>query len=187
MPSITGGRRAYALVNCEKTCYTDNGEVKRSVNPMRERIEGLLSGTGAFLRCDRGGALYVTNLPARCDHWRESAQAMRAAEFLIEERGTLLAVTPNAPWIGRYCEWAAERCCESELTRLFRQSAAQRECGEETRAWLEGIKRLELHCGVGDYERTVRQAAAVALRKQCGGALRACGLCLDMLREGIEC
>ena len=34
---------------------------------------------------------------------------------------------------------------------------------------------------------TVRQAAAVALRKRCGGALYACGLCLDMLREGIVC
>ena len=33
----------------------------------------------------------------------------------------------------------------------------------------------------------VRQAAAVALRKRCGGALYACGLCLDMLKEGIVC
>ena len=82
---------------------------------------------------------------------------------------------------------AAARCGESELTRLFRQGAAQSVCDEETRAWLEGIKRLELRQGLGDYEMTVRQAAAVALRKRCGGALYACGLCLDMLREGIVC
>lgn len=154
---------------------------------MRERLESLLSGTGAFLRCDRGGALYVTNLPARCDRWHELAQAMRAADFLIEERGALLAVAPDGAWRTQFEQWAAEQSCESELTRLFRQSGARSVCDEETDAWLEGIKRLELHQGLGDYEKTVRQAAAVALRKRCGGALYACGLCLDMLREGIVC
>ena len=154
---------------------------------MRERLEGLLNGTGAFLRCDRGSALYATNLPARCDHWREIAQAMRAAGFLIEERGALLAVAPDGAWRTRFEQWAAEQSCESELTRLFRQSAARSVCDEETGAWLDGIKRLELHQGLGDYEKTVRQAAAVALRKRCGGALYACGLCLDMLKEGIVC
>ena len=154
---------------------------------MRERLESLLSGTGAFLRCDRGGALYVTNLPARCDRWREPAQAMRDAGFRVEERGALLAVVPDGAWRTRFEQWAAVRCGGSELTRLFRQSAGPSVCEEETRAWLEGVKRLELRQGLGDYEKTVRQAAAVALRKRCGGALYACGLCLDMLREGIVC
>ena len=154
---------------------------------MRERLEGLLNGTGAFLRCDRGGALYVTNLPSRCEQWRGLAQAMRAAGFRVEERGALLAVAPDGAWRTRFERWAAARCGESELTRLFRQGAAQSVCDEETRAWLEGIKRLELRQGLGDYEMTVRQAADVALRKRCGGALYACGLCLDMLREGIVC
>lgn len=154
---------------------------------MREHLEGLLSGTGAFLRCDRGGALYVTNLPTRCDRWREIGETMRAADFLIEERGALLAVVPDGAWRTRFEQWAAAQCSESELTRLFRQSAAQSVCDEETDAWIEGVKRLDLHQGLGDYEKTVRQAAAVALRKRCGGALYACGLCLDMLREGIVC
>lgn len=154
---------------------------------MRERLEGLLNGTGAFLRCDRGGALYVTNLTARCDCWREIVQEMRDAGFRVEERGALLAVVPDGAWRTQFEQWAAGRCCESELTRLFRQSAARSVCDEETRAWIEGVKRLELHQGLGDYEKTVRQAAAVALRKRCGGALYACGLCLDMLREGIVC
>lgn len=161
--------------------------MKRGVNPIRERLESLLSGTGAFLRCDRGGALYATNLPARCDHWRELAQAMRDAGFQVEERGALLAVVPDRAWRTRFEQWAAEQSCESELTRLFRQSAGQSVCDAETRAWIEGVKRLELCQGLGDYEKTLRQAAAVALRKRCGGALYACGLCLDMLREGIVC
>lgn len=157
------------------------------MNPIRERLEGLLNGTGAFLRCDRGGALYATNLPTRCDRWRELAQAMGAAGFLIEERGALLAVVPDRAWRTHFEQWAAEQCGESELTRLFRQSAGQSVCDEETRAWIEGVKRLELRQGLGDYEKAVRQAAAVALRKRCGGALYACGLCLDMLGEGIVC
>ncbi len=154
---------------------------------MRERLEGLLNGTGAFLRCDRGGALYVTNLPARCNDWRTIEEAMCAAEFLIEKRGALLTVVPDGAWRTRFEQWAAPQCGESELTRLFRQSGARSVCDEETDAWIEGIKRLELHQGLGDYEKTVRQAAAVVLRKRCGGALYACGLCLDMLREGIVC
>ena len=100
---------------------------------MRERLESLLSGTGAFLRCDRGGALYVTNLPARCDRWRELAQAMRDAGFRVEERGALLAVVPDGAWRTRFEQWAAVRCGGSEpppydcarRVEIFRNAAGE--------------------------------------------------------------
>ena len=154
---------------------------------MREYLESLLRGTGAFLRCDRGSALYVTNLPVRSDCWHEVARNMTEADFCLSECGRLLTITPDITWLAPFNEWALELCQESELTRLFERRTTQETCDVEIDAWLEGIKRIELHQGMGDYEKVVRQAAAVALRNQCGGALYACGLCLDLLKEGIIC
>ena len=157
------------------------------MNPMRAYLLSQLDGTGAFLRCDRGGALYVTNLPVRLENWCDTACAIEENGFKVEQRGALLAITPEPLWKARFEGWAQGRCGESELTRLFRQRAASESCAEEMRAWFDGIKRLDLHGGAEVYEREVRQAAAVALRKQCGAYLYACGLCLDLQREDIVC
>lgn len=157
------------------------------MNPMREHLEDLLRSTGAFLRCDRLGALYVTDLSLRCTDGHEITQKISAADFQVEKRGMLLTLVPGGTWIVRFEKWAAGLCDESELTRLFMQRTSMNVCSEEMNTWFEGIKRLELNQGLENYEKTVRQTAAVALRKQCGGALHVCGLCLDLLKEGIIC
>ncbi|MBQ8953945.1 MAG: hypothetical protein IJ048_07490 [Clostridia bacterium] len=150
------------------------------MNPIRARIERELSGTGAFLRCDRGHALYVTNLPVKRAEWQEIADALERAKIWVEPAGQLLRLTPDACWADEFAAWVQEQTAPGDLTRQLEKRRGQPVCAEETACWLEGVKRLELG-DQGDYERDARQAAAVALRKKCGGLMYACGACLDLM------
>ncbi len=152
-------------------------------NPIRTRVGAALDGTGAFLRCDRGGALYVTNLPSRRADWRERAAALEAAKVRCEARGGLLFLTPEPGWAAAFAAWAEESIAVGALTRQLDKRRGMPLCAQEEACWIEGLKRLELN-DAGDYERTLRQTAAVALRKRCGGLLYACGLCLDLMKAG---
>ena len=165
-------------------CYTygqsEKGEARR-VNPIRACVERALSGSGAFLRCDRGGALYVTNLLVKRGDLTAFAAEMEKERIRVEAAGGLLRLTPAACWAADFAAWAVEQTTPGELTRQLEKTRARPVCAEEMACWLEGMKRLELGGG-GDFERAVRQTAAVALRRQCGGLLYACGLCLDLMK-----
>ena len=152
------------------------------MNPIRELVERALEGTGAFLRCDRGEGLYVTNLPAKTDDCTVFRHEMERAGIRAQEMGALLRLTPEARWAEAFAAWAAPEIAPGELTRQLEKTRGRPICPEETACWLEGMKRLELG-DAGDYERTVRQAAAAALRKKGGGLLFACGMCLDMMKR----
>lgn len=153
------------------------------MNPMREWLTEALAGTGAFLRCDRGEGLYVTNLPARCSVWPDYARKMEQAGFAVRASGSLLQIIPHDLWAQRFVEWAQRQGTPSELTRVLARRRAEGVCPEERAAWLTGVKQLELPCATFDYEKMVRQSAAVALRTGGGALLQACGLCLDLLRR----
>ena len=60
-------------------------------HPIRVRAEALLAGTGAFLRRDRGGALYATNLPAKQKDWEAVTAALEGEGFIVSQNGALLS------------------------------------------------------------------------------------------------
>ncbi|MBO4884603.1 MAG: hypothetical protein J5602_04760 [Clostridia bacterium] len=149
-------------------------------NPIRARLEAALPPAGAFLRCDRGGALYVTNLPAKCGNWAAAAAALEADGLTVAHRGGPLFIAPGVCWAAAFERWAEGLARPGELTRQLAKRRGMPVCAAETACWLAGMKRLELN-DRSDYERQVRQAAAVALREKCGGLMYACGLCLDLM------
>lgn len=130
---------------------------------------------GAFLRRDRGAALYVTDAPRR-----GGTADWRSAGFLCQESGGLARLTPDDRWLQRlealYPEPPDYLC-----------AALRRFCGpagpEALRLFARGVKPLD---GGGDdplYARALRQRAAVCLRTHDpGGGLYACAL-LNYLME----
>lgn len=155
------------------------------MNPIRARIEPVLAETGAFLRCDRGGALYVTNLPSRTGGWQARLAPLDGQDIAWRAEAGLVFFTPGTSWAQAFDQWLLERVTPGDLTRQLEKRRLFPFCGEEEACWLEGIKRLDLPRGACDYEKKLRQCAAVALRKQSGGLLASCGLCLDALKEMV--
>ena len=150
------------------------------MNPIRAWIEKALEGTGAFLRRDRNAGLYVTNLPAKANDCSSFVRAMAEAGIRAERVGALLRLIPEAQWAAAFVAWAEAQAEPGKLTAQLGKRRGRPVCPEETACWLEGMKRLEQGDPDG-YERALRQAAAVALRKKSGGLLYACGLCLDLM------
>lgn len=147
----------------------------------------LLVGSGAFLRCDRGKSLYATNLPVKSADWVQLAQAMTDAGFDTKRAGALLLLTPQDDWIECFTAWAQNISAPGELTRVLSRFQERPICEEERSTWLTGVKLIDLPRSGADYEKMVRQTAALAQRKGCGGLLKACGLCLDLMREEEKC
>lgn len=152
------------------------------MTPVREAALELLDGVkGAFLRCDRGNALYVTNAPMRT----EQKIDWKAAGFRVREERGLAFLSPDDQWTDRIYEWALEHVRMS----LSEESIARASFGnteeDDRRLFTEGIKRLEMKGSAEEYDRLVRQRAAVCLRKkQGGGTLPVCALMVQMMRGG---
>ena len=157
------------------------GEARR-VNPIRGAIEKALAGTGAFLRRDRSPGLYVTNLPAKAADCAAFRHEMERAGIRSQETDTLLRLTPEVCWAEAFAAWAEALTKPGDLTEQLQKTRSRPVCPEEIACWIEGVKRAEAG-DPGDYERVLRQTAAVALRKKCGGLLYACGLCLDLMNQ----
>ena len=151
------------------------------MNPIRERIRAECAPSGAFVRVDRGDGLYVTDLPRRAEDWPARAEALRQCGLYGAPRGALWVLTPGPVWRAPMTAWLAARVKAGPLTEDFERLTARDVCAEEAACWLMGLKRLESG-DEGDYERRLRQTAAVALRAGCGGLLYGCGLCLDAMK-----
>ena len=125
----------------------------------------------AFLRRDRGEALFVTNAPAFDPALRE------LPGFTAERRGNLLYLLLDAGWITRWERRfpnPPDGLC-AELVR-FRGGTPDRE-NLLLFAW--GAKLLDASAEpheIAAYDRAVRQRAACALRGGCGGGLYAAAL-----------
>ena len=152
------------------------------MTPMRKAAwERLPDARGVFLRCDRGEALYVTNAPARAAAQIDWA----AAGFDARDKGKLTFLWPKKRWIPLFADWAAERTRCKGLTDALRNACFGETDEEDMRLWIEGVKRLERRGDAREYEKMVRQRAAVCLRKrQGGGTLAACALIVEMMNEG---
>ena len=152
------------------------------MHPIRTAAAALLPPR-AFLRRDRGQALYVSNLPALVDAslW---LPRLEAAGFSVRLRPPLLFLSPTEAWRVPLLDWlnAASPLC-AELAPLNGRPG-----GEADRLlWIEGIKRLEEPASLDDYERRVRQCAAVAMRTgREGGLLPDCAACLAWARRAAS-
>ena len=141
---------------------------------LRETVKAALP-TGAFLRRDRGDALFITDAPRRGVNpdWASLG-------FACGTRDGLAFLTPDSRWLSMLeAEYAAPPDHLSHTLARFR--------GEPSPTALclfaMGMKRLEGGPWDSAFERRLRQTAAEALRnhENCGG-LYACAL----LRFRIE-
>ena len=152
------------------------------MTPVRYAAEECLRGIrGAFLRCDRGDRLYVTNAQIKM---REAID-WRKAGFHAENVGNLTFLTPDKGWIGRFAEWIGQEVREKRFSDTVRNACFGETDEEDMKLWIDGMKRLEMKGDAAGYEKLVRQRAAVCLReRRGGGTLPACALIVDLMNEG---
>lgn len=129
----------------------------------------------AFLRRDRGEALFVTDAPRH--GWTGEVPG-----FCMTESGGLARLYIKEETM-RECAFSSDKMAQS-LVR-FQDAPADREV---IALFAEGIKILEAPSEKGYllYDKKVRQAAAVALRTGNGGGLYACALVLAEIKRRIE-
>ena len=149
------------------------------MNPIREAAyQQIADIRGAFLRCDRGEGLYITNAALKCDctiDWTEVG-------FEARDKGKMTFLVPKDLWIQPFEEWLRPQV---RYPRLY-ENIGNADFGSieeaDRRLWVEGIKQLEIGSN-RNYEKAVRQRAAVCLRtKHGGGTIRVCALIADALR-----
>lgn len=138
---------------------------------------------GAFLRRDRGEALFVTDAPriAASVPWQD---ALAEAGFLIEERGGLAFLTPGPGWLGGLeAEYHAPL---DEFCRGFIRFAGRKIEPESLALFALGARILDGGADEGRFDRRLRQRAAVCMRDKstsCGGGLYACALLDYLIKE----
>lgn len=152
--------------------WTDGDPIRE----MRARLRGCLPPR-AFLKRDRGDALFVSNVPA-IDPGFSGAPG-----FTCTRRGQLMAFLPDASWLTRFeaRRQPPDGFCAS-LTRFCGAPVAR----ETILLFTHGAKLLELKdapdAEIAAYDRAVRQLVAVALRGGMdGGGLYALSLIDHML------
>lgn len=138
------------------------GEMRRTVRlKLLER---------AFLKRDRGDALWISNAPAF------DTALCRIPGFISTRRGGLLCLLPDESWV-RSCEDSPPLDALSEAFVRFRGQDMDLDA---LKCFAEGVKLLEggaFPDGARSYEQKLRQRAALALRGACpSGALYACAL-----------
>ena len=134
---------------------------------------------GAFLRRDRGDALFVTDAPrlGAGASWRE---ALARAGFLCEESGALARITPGSAWL-KALE-AEHPVPPDALCKSLMRFAGLAPDAESLRLFALGARLLDGEMDDGRFERALRRRAAECLRlnagrtEPCGGGLYACAL-----------
>lgn len=133
----------------------------------------------AFLRRDRKNALFITNAPRVSPeiHWPDP---LNAAGFIVREENGLLRLWPDAQWV-----WMLEEMYPippdylSKTLLRFRNLAPEFSTIE---LFAQGLRQLDGDFST-DYERQVRQSAAIALRTGSGGGLYGCALINNLIRK----
>lgn len=125
----------------------------------------------AFLRRDRGEALFITNAPFFDPNLRE------IPGFITEVQDKLMHILPDESWIARLEKADAKDHLSSSLLR-FRAQAPDH---DNLCLFAQGLKLLDVsgsapEAEIEAYDRALRQRAALALRGGCGGGLYAAAL-----------
>lgn len=136
----------------------------------------------AFLRRDRGEALFVTDAP-RFDPDANRPQRLELAGFHCARRGALLLLTPKARWLEAL--EAESPVPPDEFCRGFLRFAGRPVEAESLALFALGARVLDGEADDGRFERRLRQRAAVCLRGDptCGGGLYACALVNHLIKE----
>lgn len=150
---------------------------------LRERLRPLLPER-AFLRRDRGDALFVTNAPLLSDDpsWKP---ALEAAGFLWEPHGGLMSIFPSPDLL---LTVERESPPTDFLTASLERLRAKDPCSEALRLFTRGLRLLE-HSAPSDrsdYVRCTRQLAALCLRTHQGGAYACALICQALNPERSE-
>lgn len=133
----------------------------------------------AFLRRDRKNALFITNAPRIAPEIRWSDR-LNAAGFIVREENGLLRLWPDAQWILMLEEmYPIPPDYLSKALLRFRNLAPEFSAIE---LFAQGLRQLDGDSPT-DYERQVRQSAAIALRTGIGGGLYGCALINDLIRK----
>ncbi len=147
--------------------------------PWREKAEAIVreAWPRAFLRCDRGGGLYVTNAPLT----GAQLAALEEAGFRVEPMGRLWRLFPGEALTREIDAWLAQERDPLRLPAL--SGVREADCA----LLCEGLKRLELpadEAALARYEKRLRQRAAECMRtRQGGGLLSLCGRLLLKIRK----
>lgn len=140
----------------------------------------------AFLRRDRGGALFVSDAPRHCPDgdWRER---LARAGFDLQKRDGLVYFSPGPAWLMRLeaaCPAPPDPFCEG-LARF----AGHPPDAESLALFALGARVLDGAPDDGRFERRLRQRAAQCLRRNRtqnennGGGLYACALVKFIIEE----
>ena len=139
---------------------------------------------GAFLRRDRGEALFVTDAPRIAGDvgWRT---ALADAGFWVRERGDLARLTPGPEWLARLeAEYPAP---PDAFCRGFVRFAGRAVEPKSLALFALGARLLDGGADDGRFERRLRQRAAECLRMNPstprGGGLYACALLNHKIKE----
>ena len=134
---------------------------------------------GAFLRRDRGDALFVTDAPRR-----GTVPDGAAMGFICDMKDGLARLTPGPEWLERL--EARHPDPPDPLCASLRRFHGPPD-RDTLRLFAAGAKLLDGAPNDPTYARRVRQAAAVALREhRGGGGLYACGLILHFIEKEIN-
>ena len=136
---------------------------------------------GAFLRRDRGPALFATDAPRRAPDVDWPA-ILAGAGFECAVEGGIAHLTPGRRWLDalstEYPEPPDALCARLSPFRNAPTEPAA------LRLFAEGLKRLEDAGDAGDYDKSLRQLTAVCLReKRPGGGLYACALARYLINQ----
>ena len=142
---------------------------------------------GAFLRRDRGDALFITNAP-RLEPLTDWSIPLAGAGFHCTGTDGLLRLWPAEDWLTRL-EDASPDPPDDLCRTLFRFRSLPPD-GESLKLFARGLRCLDGGEGAAGFDRRLRQRAAVCLRMNAlnpddpprGGGLYACAL-LDHEQE----
>ena len=135
----------------------------------------------AFLRRDRGDALFVTNAPAFDPAIRD------IPGFTAERRGTLLYLLPEASWIARWERRLPEP--PDDLCAKFQRFRGAPPDRGNLCLIARGLKLLDAGANpeeIAAFDQAVRQRAAIALRGGRGGGLCAAAYIAHRLNDKEE-
>lgn len=143
---------------------------------------------GAFLRRDRGDALFVSDAPRLCPG-ADLAEALSRAGFRCAIDGGLARLYPGEIWLTRLEAEFPEP--PDALCRSLRLFAALPPEEESLRLFTLGLRALDGEACAALYDRRLRQRAAQCLRLNRtgpqsparGGGLYACALLASLLKE----
>lgn len=149
------------------------------VRQMRETLSAILPQR-AFLRRDRGDALYISNAP-RFDSETDWAACCGEAGFRSKKENGLLQLWPAEAWLKRLedqFDTSPDFLC-STLERFKKLPVDE----DNLNLFALGMRCLDGDNSIIDYEKRLRNRIAVCLRSDVGGGLYACGLLNHIIKE----